>query len=97
MSEILTFINKFKGFLIGFISSIFSGIALVSAQSDSTQMQGLYGVFLMKQQPTLWTVFKEMWFLASLVIILIIGVVVFIIKTLRRRSAKNKLNLSNKL
>ncbi len=97
MSKILIFINKFKGFLIGFISSIFSGIALVSAQSDGNQMQDLYGVFLVKQQSTFWTVFKEMWLPISLIIALIIGVGVFIIKTLRRRSIKNKLNLSDKL
>jgi len=97
MSKILTFISKFKGFLIGFISSIFSGIALVSAQSDAVRMQKLYGTFTADQQPTLWIMFKETWFFTSVLIVLIIGVVVFIIKTLRRRSAKNKLNLSDKL
>lgn len=97
MSKILIFINKVKGFFIGFISSIFSGIVFVSAQSDSNQMQDLYGMFLVKQQPTFWTVFKEMWLPVSLIIALIIGAGMFIIKTLRRRSVKNKLNLSDKL
>ncbi len=97
MSKILIFINKVKGFFIGFISSIFSGIVFVSAQSDNRQMQDLYGVFIAEQQPTLWVIFKEMWLPISLIIALIIGAVVFISKTLYRRSMKNKFNLSDKL
>ncbi len=98
MSKILTVISKCKGFFIGFISSVFLDIVFVSAQSDSNQMQDLYGMFIVKQQPTLWTIFKEMWLPLSITFILFVGLVFYIIKDLRRRATKKiDNNISNKL